>query len=251
MGVRYVKGLGAREKAAYLAARAERPFTDLADFARRTRMGKKALHKLAEAGAFAGLGLDRRAAIWELSRLAREPLAGLDWLTEDEAATPDAAARRRAKQPRWLRDLAKEEQIAWDYRASLHSTLGHPMEAYRERLIELGYPEAAAIARMQRGAARFAGLVICRQRPQTATGVVFMTLEDETGFVNVVIWSDVFERHARVAKTSVLLEVRGHVQEEAGVVHLVATSLHDLADALASKESSRRLGDLEKSRDFH
>jgi error-prone DNA polymerase len=251
MGVRYVKGLGERERAAYVEARAERPFTDLADFARRTRMSRKALHKLAEAGAFGGLGLDRRAAIWELSRLAREPLAGLDWLSEDEGATPEATSRRRARQPRWIRDLAKEEQIAWDYRASLHSTLGHPMEAYRERLIELGYPEASAIARMRHGPARYAGLVICRQRPQTATGVVFMTLEDETGFVNVVIWSDVFEKHARVAKTSVLLEVRGHVQEEAGVVHLVATSLHDLADALSEKESSRRLGDLEKSRDFH
>ncbi len=254
MGVRYVKGLGERERKAYVAARETGPFIDLADFARKTRMNERALKKLAEAGAFTSLGFDRRGALWELSRLAREELAGLDWLTGDvetEKSEKRAAASRRARQPRWIRELAREEEVAWDYRTSLHSTLGHPMEAYRERLIELGYPEANVVSRMKKGTIRYAGLVICRQRPQTATGVVFMTLEDETGFVNAVIWADVFSKFERVAKTSVLLELRGHVQEESGVVHVVVSELRDLSSTLEEKDSARKLTDLEKSRDFH
>jgi error-prone DNA polymerase len=255
MGLRYVKGLGEREERAFTRERERGAFVDLTDFARRTRMNKKALHKIAEAGAFASLGLDRRASLWELSRLARENLAGIDWEDEREG---DETSRRRArrarnttKQPAWIQELGKDERISWDYRASLHSTRGHPMEAYRERLIELGYPEANVVARMRRGGVKYAGLVICRQRPQTATGVFFMTLEDETGFVNVVCWADVFAKFERVAKTSVLLEVRGQVQEENGVVHVIAAELRDLSRTLEDETSARKLGDLEKSRDFH
>ncbi|MFO0712099.1 MAG: error-prone DNA polymerase [Sandaracinus sp.] len=246
MGVRYVKGLGEREQRAFTTARDEGAFTDLADFARRTRMSMKALHRLAEAGAFASLGLDRRHAIWELRRLVHEPLEGLEWRESSETAPRAPQARKT-----WIPSLQRSEGIAWDYRASLHSTRGHPMEAYRERLIELGYPEANVVARMRRGAVKFAGLVICRQRPQTATGVFFMTLEDETGFVNVVCWADVFAKFERVAKTSVLLEVRGQVQEENGVVHVIAAELRDLSATLEDGKGARTLGDLEKSRDFH
>ena len=255
MGVRYVKGLGEREKLGFERAKEERvneerAFVDLADFARRTHMNRKALHKLAEAGAFASLGLDRRASLWELSRLARENLAGIDW--EDERDEPSRRARNASKQPEWIRELAKEERIAWDYKASLHSTRGHPMEGYRERLIELGYPEANVVARMKHGRVRYAGLVICRQRPQTATGVFFMTLEDETGFVNLVCWADVFAKFERVAKTSVLLEVRGQVQEENGVVHVIVEELLDLSVTLSSIDATQRaLGEIDKSRDFH
>jgi error-prone DNA polymerase len=276
MGLRYVKGLGEREEHAFSRERERGAFVDLTDFARRTRMNKKALHKIAEAGAFASLGLDRRHAIWELQRLAREPLEGLDWSAamgsppagerssplrherwRSEATTSDGGAGveppHRAPEARetWIPSLQRSEGIAWDYRASLHSTRGHPMEAYRERLIELGYPEANVVAQMRRGSVKFAGLVICRQRPQTATGVFFMTLEDETGFVNVVCWADVFAKYERVAKTSVLLEVRGQVQEENGVVHVIAAELRDLSRTLENETSARKLGDLEKSRDFH
>lgn len=77
---------------------------------------------------------------------------------------------------------------------------------------------------------RYAGVVICRQRPGTATGVTFMTLEDETGFVNAVVWREVFERHGAVGKTAALLEIEGRVQAQDGVVHLVASTLRDLGE---------------------
>jgi error-prone DNA polymerase len=252
MGLRYVKGLGARERAGFERERERGAFVDLTDFVRRTRMNKRAVHALAESGAFASLRLDRRAALWELTRLAREELAGLDWFsTEPEPESARGRRSRRENPSGWIRELGRSEEIAWDYRASLHSTRGHPMEAYREQLLELGHPAANAVAQMRRGEVKFAGLVICRQRPQTATGVFFMTLEDETGFVNVVCWADVFAKFERVARTSVLLEVRGQVQEENGVVHIIAAELRDLSRTLERGTSARKLDDLEKSRDFH
>ena len=255
MGLRYVKGLGQREREAHQRAHDEGPYQDLADFVRRTRMNKRALQRIAESGALASLGFDltrrdRRSAIWELHRLSNEPLEGLDW----ESAQGDEEEPPAATKFAFLDALEHDEAIAWDYRSSLHSTAGHPMEAYRERLIEAGYPEASAIARSKsKQRVRYAGLVICRQRPATATGVVFMTLEDETGFVNVVIWNDTYEKHKLVAKTSVFLEVRGLLQEESGVVHLIAESIRDLAKVLRKRpESAERDAEISsKSRDFH
>jgi error-prone DNA polymerase len=213
-------------------------------------MNKRALTRIAESGALASLGfdlarLDRRSAIWELHRLANEVLQGLDWETKEEPLSETKFA--------FFEALERDEAIAWDYRSSLHSTAGHPMEAYRERLIEAGYPEASAVANIKsKQRIRYAGLVICRQRPATATGVVFMTLEDETGFVNVVIWNDIFEKHKLVAKTSVFLEVRGQLQEESGVVHLIAESIRDLASILKKPSIEKERTEVpSKSRDFH
>lgn len=270
MGLRYVKGLGEREKHAFLAAREEGHFTGLADFARRTRMHGRALRALAQAGAFASFGATRREALWEILRLSNQVLDGLPLETEcddprretpltlaraqetksiDERAVDEEKTKDRPH--RWIRALGRHEQIVWDYRTSLHSTRGHPMEAYRAQLTKLGYPVAADVARKNRGVVRFAGLVICRQRPETASGVVFMTLEDETGFVNVVVWADVHARFERIAKTSVILGVRGRVQEESGVVHIVADELVDLGERLEVECAKHRLGDVDKSRNFH
>jgi error-prone DNA polymerase len=218
MGLRYVKGFGVREKEAIERAWAEGPPRDLPDFVRRTRLSRRAYEALAEAGALAGFGLDRRKAIWEVRALAAEvgipmPLA-------------DAPSPRRGAQ---FRQIDRHEEIAWDYRTSMHSTRGHPMEALREALAARGYPDARSVATMPNGRRiRYAGIVICRQRPETAAGVTFMTLEDETGFVNVVIRRDVFKRFERVGKTASLLEVEGAIQARHGVVHLIAETLRDL-----------------------
>jgi error-prone DNA polymerase len=114
----------------------------------------------------------------------------------------------------------------------------------RDRLAALGLPDARAVQSMPNGKrVRYAGLVIVRQRPATAKGVVFMTLEDETGFVNLVLWQDVFNRHALVAKTSSFLGVTGKIQRESSVVHVVVESLWE------PETRSRRTG--VRSRDFH
>ncbi|MDQ3032852.1 MAG: error-prone DNA polymerase [Myxococcota bacterium] len=245
MGLRYVRGFGMREKSALERAAGwadapagGEPFRDLADFARRARLSRRALESLAEAGALAGFGIDRRKAIWEVRALATEHAGDLPL---QEAPDPKRGAR--------FAGLARSETIAWDHRASMHSTRGHPMERLRATLGERGMPDARTLASMRDGRrARYAGIVICRQRPGTATGVTFMTLEDETGFVNVVIWRDVFERNDLVGKTASLLEVEGTIQAAHGVVHLIAETLRDLGRDERILENAQ---EVPPSRDFH
>ena len=227
MGLRYVKGLGERER-----ERLELeppPYVNLAEFVRRTRLAQKHLVALAESGAFECFGLNRRDALWAVRGLAaslRDPL-------------PLPAAPVQPTFPA----TSFVEDIAWDYRRSQHSTRGHPMQALREVLRARGLPEARTVQRSAPGKPiDFIGLVICRQRPGTASGVTFYTLEDETGFVNVVVWRHVFERFELLAKTASLLGVSGRIQTESGVTHLIADRL--FAPDLTLTTSPR-------SRDFH
>jgi error-prone DNA polymerase len=209
MGLRYVKGLGEKEGEKVTRARDFAPFLSLQDFARRTSLDEGALSALAEAGAFDSLQVTRRAALWDVRRLAR---------THKESLSLPA----RAAAPRFAA-LTDSEEVGWDYRRTSHSARRHPLTPLRASLARRDLPDARTVASMQNGAkVRYAGLVICRQRPGTAEGVVFMTLEDETGFVNVVVWESVFQRYAVLAKTAGFLGVSGKLQAQDGVVHLVA-----------------------------
>ena len=118
------------------------------------------------------------------------------------------------------------QTITWDYQFSSHSTHGHPLAPLRDVLTAQKLPDAQTIAAMRTGQrVRYAGIVICRQQPGTARGVTFMTLEDETGFVNVVIWKQVFDDYAALARTASFLGVTGKLQAESDTVHLVADEL--------------------------
>lgn len=212
MGFRYLKGLRDDEWERIEQARRERAFHSLEDLVRRTRLREDTLEKLAESGALAPLEPDRRKAIWRVRGLARTPQLPLD-LPEREQ-TPDFA------------ELADFQTIGWDYRTTSHSTRGHPLAHLRERLEAQGLPDAKTLRRMPHGRfANYAGLVICRQRPSTASGTIFMTLEDETGFVNVIIWPSVYENFQLIAKTQDFLGITGQLQAEEGVVHLIAETL--------------------------
>ena len=228
MGLRYVKGLGAVEREHLEAAHPPHP--NLATFVRETKLNKKALHALAEAGAFECFGLNRRDAIWQvrsLSRFARDSL-------------PLEPASSQIS----FSSLASDDEVIWDYRSSHHSTRGHPMRGLRSALRSRGIPDAVEVRRHAHGdALRYVGMVICRQRPGTASGVTFFTLEDETGFVNVVVWKRVFDQHAALAKTAALLGVTGEIQKADGVIHLIAKSLWT-PDVTLAEQTHR-------SRDFH
>jgi error-prone DNA polymerase len=143
-----------------------------------------------------------------------------------------------------LRSLSVADEVLWDYQVSEHSARGHPVEALRPWLAQRGILDSAALRATTHGRkADCVGLVICRQRPGTATGVVFLTLEDEHGFMNVVVWNNVFDRYQRVVRTARLLGVRGTVQSIEGVVHLVAEQIYvPELDVQALTH---------KSRDFH
>ena len=231
MGLRYVKSLSEeRDWRRIEAARADRPFESLADFSRRTRLDDRVLRRLAEAGAFVPFEGRRRAALWAAQGLGPASETPLPVAPDDPLPDFDP--------------LDDFQAIDWDYRFSAHSTRGHPLAPLRESLAAQNLPDARTVAGMSDGRrVRYAGLVICRQRPGTASGVTFMTLEDETGFVNVVIWKQVFDDHAVLARTASFLGVSGKLQSESGVVHVVA-------DALWTPEIPAR-PPTAGSRDFH
>jgi error-prone DNA polymerase len=230
MGLRFVKGLGERELQRIARARHLAPFASLQDFARRTALDEGSLSALAEAGAFDSLQVDRRTALWEVRRLVRQQKESLSLAAREQKPA--------------FNSLSDFEEVSWDYRRTSHSTRRHPLEPMRASLIRRGLPDARTVASMPNGAkVRYAGLVICRQRPGTAGGVVFMTLEDETGFVNVVVWESVLQRYSVVAKTVSFLGITGKLQAEDGVVHLVAEELWEPRLELKPANAG--------SRDFH
>ncbi|MSP92968.1 MAG: DNA polymerase III subunit alpha [Myxococcales bacterium] len=237
MGLRYVQGLGELQRVRLEEAGANLAgqgglYADVADFVRRTRLDRRALVALAEAGAFDGLGVDRRTALWQVR-------------AEAQRSKDTLALDRSGEALPLFRALSGHEEVIWDWKRAGHSPRGHPLTHLRERLRAQGLPTAAEVARIPTGrrGVRYVGLVICRQRPGTAKGVTFFTLEDETGFVNLVVWRDVFEQFHVLAKTAGLLGVTGKVQAEAGVVHVVVEQMW--VPEVAAVECDGR------SRDFH
>jgi error-prone DNA polymerase len=204
-----------------VAARQRRRFTSLEDFARDTALPKRALILLADADAFRSIGLDRRAALWAVRRLPDDiPLP----LFETAAAReqPDEAA-----QPLPLMPLS--EHVVADYQTIRLSLKGHPMEFLRPRFDRERVIACASVADANdRQYVRCAGVVLVRQRPGSAKGVVFMTLEDETGIANIVVWPKVMERFRKEVMGARLVLVEGYIQSSPEkVVHLVAERLFD------------------------
>jgi error-prone DNA polymerase len=208
IGLRYLKGLGRGVYDQIHAARTVQPFASVNDLVKRAQLDKDLLAALAESGAFEELDPHRRAALWQVLRGPADALPLAD--RERNPAFPD---------------LNPIETVLWDYRVQEHSAHAHPLAPVRRHLAALGFPPARDVVAMKHGQwTRYAGLVICRQRPGTAGGVVFLTLEDETGLVNVIVWPAVYARYTALVNTTSLLCVSGRLQVESGVVHLVARS---------------------------
>ncbi|RKZ10197.1 error-prone DNA polymerase, partial [bacterium] len=197
IGLRYVKGLHREPADRLLAARAERPFYSIEDLARRARLPQDALIALAEAGALAAFAPERRRALWVVHGLSRR-----DRPEQLLLPLPD-----RGPMPE-LPKLSELDEVNWDWRRSGHSTRDHLLGPLRGALRARGWPTAGEVAEAVHGSrADYVGVVICRQRPHTASGVTFMTLEDETGFVNLVLWSQVYDQHKVLARTLSLMGV--------------------------------------------
>lgn len=231
LGLRLIRGMGEAPAARLVAARDdERAFTDVADLAKRARLDRGDLRALADAGALAGLGGHRHQAWWHVLGIeARGPL--LENAPDRESPTP-------------LRAPSEAENLLGDYR-SLGLTLGrHPIALLRERLRRHGFRPASELSQSgHRRIARSAGLVTNRQRPGAAGGVVFLTLEDETGTVNVVVWKDLARRQRQILVGASLLGVVGIWERRGDVEHLVAGRLEDHSHLLGALET--------RSRDFH
>ncbi len=220
-----------------VAARNRRPFTSLEDFARDTGLPKRALILLADADAFRSLGLDRREALWQVRRLPDDvPLPLFEAATAREQ--PDEHAKPLPVMPR-------AEQVVADYQTIRLSLKGHPMEFLREMFSRERIVACREISHEnERRRVRCAGVVLVRQRPGSASGVVFMTLEDETGIANVVVWPKIMEQYRKEVMGARLIEVHGYIQSSPEkVTHLIAQRLidrsHDLV-GLANDALSRK-----------
>ena len=230
LGLCLVKGLSQAAGERLVAARRVQPFADVDDLARRAELNGHDMQALAAAGALAGLSGHRRHALWDVAGVERMPALLAPAPFEESEPVLDAPS--------------EGEDIVADY-ASLGLTLGrHPLALLRERLQRQRMLTAAELKALPHGRlARVTGLVTGRQRPGTASGVTFVTLEDETGMVNVIVWRDLAERQRKELLRSSLLTVYGTLEREGEVVHLIAGRLRDQSSLLGNL--------LTRSRDFH
>jgi error-prone DNA polymerase len=229
LGLCMVGGLAAAAGARIVASR---PCGSVAELAQRAELGRRELNCLAAAGALQSLAGNRRDAHWAAAGVDRRPPMSVPV----------------AEPAHYFAPLSEAKEIAADY-GSLGFTLGrHPLALLRGRLDKLGLVNAEQLWRLpHRHFARTAGLVTCRQRPGTRTGVVFVTLEDESGCVNVIVWSDLFDRYRRELLAARLLGVEGVIESDGRVVHLIARRFIDRSPLL-----DRLLGPLQgRSHDFH
>jgi error-prone DNA polymerase len=227
LGLRQIKGFAEADAERLVAAR-ENGYPDLQALWQRSGLGRAALERLAEADAFRSIGLDRRRALWALKGLGEPPLP----LFAENPSPPPGAERER-----WAMALLPEmplgEHVVEDY-ASLSLTLKrHPLAFLRSELAREGLVTAAELADLpvDRRLA-IAGIVLIRQRPGSANGVVFITIEDETGIANLIVWPAILERFRRAALGATLLRCTGKLQREESVIHIVADRLEDITPRL-------------------
>ncbi|MEZ5774604.1 MAG: error-prone DNA polymerase [Hyphomicrobiaceae bacterium] len=211
---------------AHAAAAPDCPFRDMAHLHAASGIRRATIERLAAADAFRSLGLDRRRALWEARALTDAPALPLfGWADARDAGVEPAIH---------LPEMALGEHVVVDYQTLRLSLKAHPMAFLRARLRQMRTVDAQALKALRDGArTAIAGVVLVRQRPGSAKGVVFMTLEDEMGVANCVIWPNVLERFRKVVMTARLVLVSGRIQRHQDIIHLVAERLEDLSDWLS------------------
>ncbi|MFN9538020.1 MAG: error-prone DNA polymerase [Planctomycetota bacterium] len=224
LGLSQIAGLPAQAAEAIVAARNRQgPFTAIADFATRCGLGQAIIARLSEADAFASLRQDRRTALWQALGQERRPLD--QPLLESLSQTDDEIAEL-------LPRLSEPEEVSADYQAVGLTLRAHPLAFCRSQLDELRVTRAADLAITSDGRqCRVAGLVILRQRPATAKGITFVTLEDETGTANLVVKPDIWQRYYQICCTSSAWLAHGKLERRSGVIHVVVNRLEDLTVA--------------------
>jgi error-prone DNA polymerase len=231
LGLRLVRGLPEAHAQCLVQARGTAPFRSLAELVRRTKLGRSSLIRLATADAFGSLGLNRRSALWHL--LSSDEERPLFAHFEHDEPTPELPA------------MPLVQQVVADYASTGLSLKAHPMSFARSDLNALGViPTSSLAGKPNKARVKVAGLVLVRQQPSTAKGIVFATLEDESGIANIVIHPQVCKRYRSATREATALLVTGRLQRSAGVVHVYAMRIEDLSIRLRGFSSAR-------SRDFH
>jgi error-prone DNA polymerase len=230
LGMKIVHGLSEVDAARILAARAERPFRSIEDMWRRSGVPLATLEKLAKADAFQSLGLNRRQALWAIRGLGESPLPLLE-------------AIERREEPVALVPLTAGREVVEDYRATQLTLRQHPLFFLRDELARRRIVRCADLGGIKDGRkVEVAGIILVRQKPGSAKGVLFITIEDETGVANIILWPDRFEAQRTVVMSSAMISVKGTVQREAEVIHVIADRIEDHTGLL------RAVGDIDLPR---
>ena len=238
LGFRMVKGLAVKPANAIIDARIA-PYKSIPDLHRRTGAPVAALERLAEADSFRALKLGRRQAVWAIRGLSDNRLPLFDH-ADSETNEPGVS----------LPEMTKGRQVVEDYRSVGLSLRDHPVSFLRATLNERRITRCADLAQLRDGTRlTVAGIVLVRQRPGSARGVLFVTIEDETGHANLVVWTSVFERQRRILLSATMLACRGKMQKESGVIHVIADEITDLSALLRSVGEATR-GMRVPTRDF-
>lgn len=232
LGMRLVRGLATADAARIVAARADEPFATVDDMWRRSGVPVASLVKLAEADAYLpSLRLERRDALWAIKALRDEPLPLFTAAAEREAR----AIAEQQEPVVELRQMNEGHNVVEDYSHTGLTLRHHPLSFLRGDLTRRRIVTCAEAMTARDGQwLMAAGLVLVRQRPGSAKGVMFITIEDETGVANVVVWPKLFERSRRVVLGASMMAINGRIQREGDVVHLVAQQLFDLSADLSS-----------------
>lgn len=263
LGFRQIDGFS-KDNANLLVDKRAEPYRTIEDMHRRLRLDRRSFTALADADAFGSLNIDRRSALWAVRRLPND-----ETLPLFQAAAASELAQEPSSQ---LPPMAESEHVIADYETTRLSLKGHPLHYLREELAREGVATCRAVQEgRDKARAKVAGVVTVRQRPGSAKGVVFLTVEDETGIANIVVWPKIMKTFRSVVMGARLIHVEGQIQRSPeGVVHLVAARLEDRSAALnrlAGREGShlsapsqgpsqmahhpRNLRILPRSRDFH
>jgi error-prone DNA polymerase len=218
LGLREVTGLAEADGRAI--EEAQGGFASIAELQRRTGLSPGSLEKLAAADAFRSLGFDRRTALWQVRGLAKaRPLPLFQSQSADDQGSELPVA---------LPEMPLAEQVVNDYQTIRMSLKGHPMALLRARCADEGVVDNIRLKALPAGAfVSVAGVVLVRQRPGTAKGVVFITLEDEVGVCNIVVWQKVLEKYRAAVMGARLLLVRGHIERAGEILHVVAGRIED------------------------
>jgi error-prone DNA polymerase len=227
LGMRQVDGLPEHIAAWLVAAReAGGPFTDVTELRDRARLPPGHIERLASADCFSSLALPRRQALWDARTLTNGGELPLFAAAREREEGAERALTRLPQMP-------LSEEVVADYQTQRLSLKAHPMSFLRESLCRRGFATAAELKRRRnRSTVRIAGVVLIRQRPGSAKGVCFITLEDETGIANLVVWPDAFERYRKIVMGARLIEVRGRIEYDEDVLHVIAAQLVDATPML-------------------
>jgi len=231
LGLRMVHGLANADGALIPLARMEQPYISIEDLWRRAGVTVKALKHLAEADAYGSLSIGRRQALWTIEGLSDEVMPLFEAADERQRTIRPEIVEPQVE----LVPMTEGREVVEDYRSIGLTLRRHPVSFLRNELAERRISSCADLHRARDGQrVTVAGLVLVRQKPGSAKGVTFMTIEDETDVANLVIWAAVFEKHRRLILSSGMIGCRGRLQREGGVTHLIAEHFIDLSDLLRS-----------------